>query len=820
MRRIIVRNLIFFVLVLTICIPVWAVSENVNVLDNISFKKISDNTIEVQLQTKKKLPSPPLLFEKGRNVYFISLPATSYDGERRIDITHFSKELMGVTIDFVPYKTAKETGYTRIVIETSDNTKLKLNNVVSIGGAALLILVLKLLGVIFAIGCFGVVAYVLYRKFLERKNLKNILDFDDVYIENADDSVNSSDENEVLSYIDDISNEDIIDHVKDISDQTTELKSAEIIDEDMSHDKFDNQDEIANLVQDENDSKEENKADNVINFADENLNNSLSELTNETAESSLVEDKFDNNDINSSSVPFSEFNEETFETQGTSSVDNISSQVAPDGISDLRNMSFYEDKSEIESNFYPSPDEIVSDILNNDEAITELSDTIMNTNSIDGIVNTNEESIAGENFDESNSLPCKYSDDIETAEIDKIDNIPNNVQEKDFKSVDIPKNSAGAVFTPKTLDLTPKMQNVQESAADNLQSTEQIEKNDDLSEQFIFTERDDSENPNSYEDMTEDELVELFPEETNVQPIEYSPYNIDGLDAVIADVPTADEVADNFHLNSDGNDEVITDAISQNVVFENTDEGDLHSDNIVDIYATENDINEIVKSLEDDHSDLQANNNTSGTPEDLSADIEHTDTDMETSATSQSMNEDEQNNIVNSALDAPEQELFEAESPYKQDLKSEVSFNTDNFFSNSSDGSFDDTEKFYKNEEDEIELEELTFNDFFKEPDKEEKPEHTVVNEDTEPIVISQEEVSEGKYLYLIKHQGAFSLIGLIGEDVFVLNKFETPPVKENIVVKLNETRDGQEIYIVKVGAWRALISIDENLMENILTLS
>ena len=39
-------------------------------------------------------------------------------------------------------------------------------------------------------------------------------------------------------------------------------------------------------------------------------------------------------------------------------------------------------------------------------------------------------------------------------------------------------------------------------------------------------------------------------------------------------------------------------------------------------------------------------------------------------------------------------------------------------------------------------------------------------------------------------------------------------------IEKLNEANDEQEIYIVKVGTWRALIAVSPDSRENILTLS
>ena len=52
------------------------------------------------------------------------------------------------------------------------------------------------------------------------------------------------------------------------------------------------------------------------------------------------------------------------------------------------------------------------------------------------------------------------------------------------------------------------------------------------------------------------------------------------------------------------------------------------------------------------------------------------------------------------------------------------------------------------------------------------------------------------------------------------LNKFADEPKKTTICTKLNETKDNSAVYIVKVDKWRALISVSDTNMENLLTLS
>ena len=56
--------------------------------------------------------------------------------------------------------------------------------------------------------------------------------------------------------------------------------------------------------------------------------------------------------------------------------------------------------------------------------------------------------------------------------------------------------------------------------------------------------------------------------------------------------------------------------------------------------------------------------------------------------------------------------------------------------------------------------------------------------------------------------------------EVFVIHKFAEKPSKTRINTKLNESKPNQHIYIVKVDTWRALVSVTDQTMENLLTLS
>jgi len=193
-------------------------ADDANELKKISLKKKTDNLVEVNLELTQKLPSPPLLFEKGKNIYFVSLPSTLYGGKRKLDVDALKDNIDNVTVDFVPYKTAKDVGYTRIVIEAKDGTKIVLNDKVGLDKKDLALLILKIFAALAGVGAIGVASYLGVKKINEKRNLKDILDLEDeVYIETAPEDVVENvekiqveDDEQILAYIDDAPLDDSI----------------------------------------------------------------------------------------------------------------------------------------------------------------------------------------------------------------------------------------------------------------------------------------------------------------------------------------------------------------------------------------------------------------------------------------------------------------------------------------------------------------------------------------------------------------------------------------------------------------------------------
>ena len=126
----------------------------------------------------------------------------------------------------------------------------------------------------------------------------------------------------------------------------------------------------------------------------------------------------------------------------------------------------------------------------------------------------------------------------------------------------------------------------------------------------------------------------------------------------------------------------------------------------------------------------------------------------------------------------------------------ELQVDSEAFFVNTQEEDIEVTDKFYKDEEVEEEFvmntEDIIAEEFFKEDITE--------LDDSEPLVLANEIIAPDKNIYLIRHNGLYSVIGTVGEEVFILNKFDEPPIKENIILKFNEKRNNTDIYILKVG--------------------
>lgn len=103
----------------------------------------------------------------------------------------------------------------------------------------------------------------------------------------------------------------------------------------------------------------------------------------------------------------------------------------------------------------------------------------------------------------------------------------------------------------------------------------------------------------------------------------------------------------------------------------------------------------------------------------------------------------------------------------------------------------------------------------------EENPtEQTLIQPEEEAIgVICEKEIAPDKTLYLVDMDGQKALVGAIGSNIFVLNKFDYEITTSKIAAKLNERTESKEIYLVQIEKWRALIGVNSDKMELMLVL-
>ena len=722
--------------------------------------KQGDNSIEVNLFLKDKLPSRPLVFERGKNVYFISLPATVYNGPRKIDVAAFKDEISNVTIDFVPYKTSKNSGYTRIIIETKNKTKITIKDTAGTDAKTIALILFKIFAVLSAVGLFSIGGFYAYKKLIAKKNLAHLLDVDEIEIENA------QSEQDI-----DVSNNQIL------------------INEDA---------ELLNYI---------DAAENV------------DDLSNEIVELSDFRENIPTKDI-----------------------------IEQDEISDAT-------ENPSSSDLFPSADEIVNDILNNDDAIEEIA------NSVGEEILSDELLI--EQIDENEHL-AEVEMEETPEQIDETEHLAEVEMEETPEQIDENEHLAEVEIeeTPEQIDENEHLAEVEVE-----ETPEQIDENEHLAEveteesllaEDIFYQddislfeendivKDTDEQVHSdleYENISEEDLLDTFSEHEDffVNENEEENSSMDVLenasvdenlfnpfDSFVADIPTENEIA--FNKQSDIDTQTVDEDLSDDAIFDELiQEAQDDIDVLQEEFASDNEQEFIENQLEDELV-VSIKEQADDIAQDLSCQTEDfsekNPVEIENSSTGAIvLNEgfvddatvQNAGNVEQSAVEEITIDLFEDkdEAVVQKENVTDIQLDTTAFFKEETEEvSYFDEDVFYKDEEG------YNFASEVVEPEEFFKDDAPKIIDDSEPLLVSAELIDTDKNIYLVRHNGEYSLIGMIGENVFVLNKFSHTPTKDKIHIKLNETKDGQNIYIVKVDSWRALIAIDENGMENILTLS
>ena len=555
-----------------------------NELDKVAFKQLGENQIEVRLETVKLLPSAPILFEKAKNVYFISLPSTAYNGDRKLKLKQLGDSLKDVTIDFIPYKISDDNGYTRIVIETKGDTSLKVLNVESLGSKGIAILLISAFFGLIAVTVCLAGGYYTYKRLSSKRDFNRILNVEPVMLETVDDEL-----------VDDTQNPD-----------------------------YDESQQAEDIIL---------EAENVMEQEDGEY-----EVASEDDEYIVEDEEVDGDD------------------------------------------------------FYPSADEMVTDILNNEEALSELSEVI-----------------AAEVEEQSDNMPISEQEEVVIDE------------ESGFDAVSFAPSSAGVVFESKVFNFAQPEQDEDEYEPENNDYV--IE--DDIEEELI----PEAENIISESTLSE-EIFEMSEElEDDNEDLNYSELAQEDFSGFEEEVEYSEE--DNATYPADDDDSVFDDIVSGEVQvsdYEDSQGGSspVFENNLDNEYVVEanTEIIEEGLALQDELPVLDLQN----------MDVE---------------------------------------------LKEDVPVIAENI----------------QSEED-------------------------VDDEEDEPEVLAAQGITDDKAIYLIKQSGVYSLLGTVGDDAFLLNTFEKEPDDTNITLFENEEKENEVVYIVKVGSWRALISIKNDSMENILTLS
>ncbi len=91
-------------------------------------------------------------------------------------------------------------------------------------------------------------------------------------------------------------------------------------------------------------------------------------------------------------------------------------------------------------------------------------------------------------------------------------------------------------------------------------------------------------------------------------------------------------------------------------------------------------------------------------------------------------------------------------------------------------------------------------------------------NINNSPTLISNTKIDSNKGFYLVDYEGETALIGYIGDEIFIINKFEKLN-NCNLRMRLNEKNTNKSTYIVKLDNYKALIEVCEDKMNLVVEL-
>ena len=813
-------------------------------LKSITVTESKAGELELNLITDKPFMTSPILFEKNKNVYFVSLPATTYSGARDVDVSNFPGNVKSITVDFIPYKSRNGEGYTRVIInspvkpvvkEAVAGFKFPVKIVMlSVGGLLTLVLLVYL-------------TFILYVKFKDRK-AKPKIELDDY---SAVEQI--KEKSDALEFLDDGTSQ-----------------SIELLDDDIpQNQESEEYDELLDKLYDDDIAGDNPKEQEIVQEnAEEHVYNEATVL-DEQVVSQNQDDVWDDN-------------EEQFTMQEQEIVqENSEEQTTDEAV-------MSDEQDSVKSELPIEPNEIVEDILSDDNVLDEISETIASDNH--ELLND----IESEAYSDDTTLENKnetYSEATSDTIADTVEQLAYTVEANEDLAEDIFSENSDIEQIQHVDELDEILPDMDAPDDDNFIQNESIldeildeeEKNlekeaieaepifdDIMSDNYEAQAEPDAEAEN---ELTAENEPEVQAQNVQQQPKDYTVTEIHRISAGATGFSnqtfdlTSKVQAKTEEQDADASDEIVSpfetfgfegmmSGVIEPEVMQNDDEQE--------ITITDEESEPVIEIEEEQAEELQVSE-TDVTEENLNIETESVVDVEEEQPVEQQITEltdvYEENKDQTAIIQTDEQSVVEAvkdvsladekgdtetismaeeqEETKEQEiprLSEEIefvkpvftrpAFDTDTFF----------VDKKVDDEEDE-EMDDIPENvdDFFAEKDEYVSPPETepetdwestyktepkeVVVDDSEPIVLDKKAFSKTKTLYLLRHNGEFSLVATINDNVFVIERFDDAPQKQEIILKHNEKRAKDDVYIAKVGTWRALLSVSKDSVKNILTL-
>lgn len=93
-----------------------------------------------------------------------------------------------------------------------------------------------------------------------------------------------------------------------------------------------------------------------------------------------------------------------------------------------------------------------------------------------------------------------------------------------------------------------------------------------------------------------------------------------------------------------------------------------------------------------------------------------------------------------------------------------------------------------------------------------------VQSEQEDEMVKSKVEIDANKGFFLVDYEGTTSLVGQIGEEIFLLKRFDNP-IKGKLQARLNESKGGVSDYMVRVNSFKAIVQVAPEGMNLLIEL-